>query len=63
MTTWKSIPGYEGLYEAGTNSKIRTLTITVMKGNIPCVRPGKIMKGCVTNLGYLKLNLYKDEKP
>lgn len=51
---WKSIPGFEGLYEASDSGQIRSL----YRG----VRNEKILKQVVNKDGYCRVELYKDGK-
>lgn len=52
MEKWKSIPNYEGLYEASNFGRIRSLLFNRYK----------ILKPSLNTSGYLKLNLYKEKK-
>lgn len=65
---WKSIRGFEGLYEASNYGKIRSLDRRVRSGNRfntnidSAVKKGKILKQVDTGLGYLQVCLRKDGK-
>ena len=48
--TWKSIPGYEGLYEVSNTGKVRSL-----------FRYKKILKPMLTNNGYFYYQLFKNK--
>ena len=60
---WKDIPGYEGMYQASTLGRIRSLdhySKEFMNNGVPCkqFRKGKIMKGTPDEDGYLDIALY-----
>lgn len=61
---WKDIPGYEGLYQASTKGRIRSLDKIVErppKG--PYFRPGQIFKPTIKrSSGYARVTLRKDGK-
>lgn len=51
--TWKTIPGYEGIYQASTAGHVKR--IGYGKG----AKVGRVLKGNPTKNGYLFVNLYK----
>lgn len=55
MEVWKSIDGYEGLYEVSNNGQVRSLDRYDSMGRF---RPGKVLKQCFDGKGnYLHVNL------
>jgi hypothetical protein len=58
MEEWREIPGYEGLYEASTEGRIRSLPRKTLHytGKV-IVRGGRMLNGCVTPRGYVKVSL------
>lgn len=67
MEEWRSIPGWEGFYEASTYGRIRSLARYVIcmrpwGHHIPTVswRKARIMKPAPNSRGYLTLTLHKD---
>lgn len=45
MEVWKDIPGYEGLYQASNQGKIRSLDISITeKGGKERIHKGKLLK-------------------
>jgi hypothetical protein len=62
--TWLPIPGYEGIYEASDQGRIRSLDRFVNHGlgNASRKIKGKILKCSPANHGYPAVNLYKDGK-
>jgi len=58
MEEWKEVPGYEGLYEASTEGRIRSLPRETLHytGKV-IVRGGRVLNGCVTPRGYVKVSL------
>ena len=50
METWKSIAGYEGIYEVSDQGRVKSLKFG----------KEKILKPRDNNWGYLQVNLYKD---
>ena len=66
METWKSIEGYEGLYEVSDQGRVRSLDRMVElidKGTLcKSFRPGKILSSCLVGEGYYNVNLYKNGK-
>lgn len=55
MEEWKTIPGYEGLYEISTDGRVRNLNYYRKKGNVQELKPR-------LNGGYLKIWLFKKGK-
>lgn len=49
--TWKTVKGYEGLYEVSSF------------GNVRNVNSGRVLNPCRYRTGYLSVMLYKDKKP
>ena len=66
MEEWKDIPGYEGLYQASTEGRIRSLPkpSRIRRGNkiVPFTYPGKIISVSQTKKGYLMTALFKEGK-
>lgn len=64
MPEWRDIPGFEGLYQASRNGKIRRLTAKVFhpRQNTEITRNGHVMKSYTTSDGYQALMLCKDGK-
>lgn len=59
MEIWKAIPGFEGIYEASSYGRIRSLNrikLDTIGRHQPC--PSKIIKPLAAKSGYLKVNLY-----
>lgn len=62
---WRSIQGFEGLYEASSFGRIRSLDKIVKSGNrfnkniSEAIKKGKILKQVDTGLGYLQVCLRK----
>lgn len=59
MEQWKSIPGYEGLYEASDQGQIRSLTYKQERG---MTRHGRILKQMTHPTGYKIAALSKNGK-
>ena len=60
---WKDIPGYEGLYQASSLGKIKSLDrITRRCSNTTRCIKGKIIKQRLNRNRYLKVQLYKEGK-
>ena len=54
MEVWKDIPGYEGLYQASNQGKIRSLDISITeKGCKERIHKGKLLKTYKIHNGYL----------
>lgn len=64
MEEWREIPGYEGLYEASTEGRIRSLPRETLHhtGKV-IIRGGRVLKGCVAHRGYQRVSLSRDGKP
>lgn len=65
MEIWKPIPSYEGLYEASTQGRIRSLprkTPHPRNRNMVLQRPGRILKSELDKYGYPVVTLSKDNK-
>ena len=62
--TWLPIPGYEGIYEASNQGRIRSLDRFVNHGLGSAKRKikGRVLKCNPGNHGYPAVNLYKDGK-
>jgi hypothetical protein len=60
--TWLAIPGYEGIYEASTEGRIRSLDRLVEHGlrNAKRKVKGRVLKANPGNHGYPAVNLYKE---
>ncbi|MER9685871.1 NUMOD4 motif-containing HNH endonuclease [Mesorhizobium sp. M0139] len=62
---WRTIPGFEGLYEVSDLGRVRSLDHVVLRnspyhgGLIPTRRKGRVLKPCVTD-GYEFVNIYRD---
>lgn len=54
---WKDIQGYEGLYQASTKGRIRSLDRVVRMGekNLRCT--GRIFVGKINRFGYMSINI------
>ena len=58
---WKDIPGYEGLFQASTFGRIKSLEKLVhRKNNRYYIRNEKIIKTFISNSGYERTQLYKN---
>jgi hypothetical protein len=57
IDVWKSIPGYEGLYEAHPSGLVRSLDRVDRIGRL---RRGRLLKAPLNSHGYPNLSLYKD---
>jgi hypothetical protein len=61
METWKSINGYESLYEVSEYGKVRSFdNIRVSKNGSQKLYKGKILKGVVNSVGYLCYDLFNN---
>lgn len=56
---WRPIPGYEGVYEASSLGRVRSLARVDMRGQ---ARPERILKQATLPSGRLQVNLYRDGK-
>lgn len=59
---WKPVLGYENLYEVSNLGKVRSLDRLVRRGTGVMLLKGQILKPEIDNKGYLRVDLYKDEK-
>ena len=59
---WKSINGFEGLYEASSKGRIRSLDRKVKNGNGERITRGVIIKGYVGKDNYKRVSLSKNGK-
>src|SRR5690625_5266754 len=59
---WKSVVGYEGLYEVSNRGEIRSKDRQVWNGNVYYEKKGRILKKTKTTTGYWKVELYKNKK-
>lgn len=67
IETWKPIPGFEGLYEASTQGRVRSIDRLVTGRNqsnqsFTYFRKGKVLYGDKGKDGYCRTYLYKDGK-
>jgi hypothetical protein len=63
METWKSPPGYQGLYEISTYGRIKSKSKTIYQSNgHPMTFPSKILKPELRANGYLYVMLCKNGK-
>lgn len=63
METWKSPPGYQGLYEISTYGRIKSKSKTIYQSNgHPMTFPSKILKPELHANGYLYVMLCKNGK-
>lgn len=53
MELWKDIKDYEGVYQVSNLGRIKSLDRYVKNGNGQRLKKGQILKGCVSNRGYL----------
>lgn len=55
---WRSIPGFEGLYEASTHGQIRSeRRVIAMRNGGTCVRQGRILSQATKRNGYKQVTL------
>lgn len=60
---WKTIKGYEGLYEISDKGEVRSFDRVLPCGhNSSHIRKGKILTPCGNGKGYLQIYLIKDGK-
>jgi hypothetical protein len=59
---WRSVPGYEGLYEASDLGQVRSLDRVVAAGTAPfqATRRGRVLQPYVNRHGYPVVSLSKD---
>ena len=63
MEEWKSIPGYEGLYEISSYGRVKSLEISyVRKNGVMDHKPEIILKPKNNGKGYSVVCLYKNKK-
>lgn len=61
---WRSVPGYEGLYEVSSLGRVRSLDHEVSTYNGGSyIMPGKLLRQNPTYQGYLQVKLYQRGKP
>lgn len=60
---WVPVVGYEGFYQVSTLGRVRALPreVTHYTGAV-LQRAGRILKGCVTSKGYVRVSLCRDGK-
>lgn len=61
MEEWKDIPNYEGLYQASTYGRIKSLKRFRYNHSKKQIAEERILKPGVVN-GYLRVSLWKDNK-
>lgn len=54
MEEWRTIPGYEGLYEVSNTGRVRSLDRYDSRN---CFRKGKVLSPVKSNIGYLLVSL------
>ncbi len=59
---WKDIQGYHGLYKVSNFGRVMTLPKKIKNGSGWQIRPEKILKGEITNRGYVKVTLHNNYK-
>lgn len=63
MGEWRSVVGYEGLYEVCSTGAVRGVDRYVPHGYSGTIfRPGRLMATGLNSIGYLRVNLCKDGK-
>lgn len=60
---WKPIPGYEGLYEASSYGRIRSLDKSWKSRFAVAIFPGRVLVQIEKKNGYLVVSLSKNNKP
>lgn len=64
MELWRSVPGYEGIYEVSDNGNVRSLDRMIYRATgKPFFKKGKILRAGVDTNGYYYVNLYRDGVP
>ncbi|MET3559316.1 hypothetical protein ABID29_002470 [Streptococcus rupicaprae] len=61
MEIWKTVKGYEGLYEVSNLGRVKSLDKIVPKWDGVRLLKGRILKGSVTQFGYHKVILTKNK--
>ena len=62
MEEWKSIPGYEGLYEVSSYGRVKSLEISyIRKNGIMYHKPEIILSPKTNGIGYFIVCLYKNK--
>ena len=62
MEEWKSIPGYEGLYEVSSYGRVKSLEISYIKKNgVMDHKPEIILRPKNNGTGYFTVCLYKNK--
>ena len=59
---WKDIEGFEGLYQVSNYGRVRSLERTAWNGKGYYKAPERILRVRKTHTGYLRVNLYKNNK-
>lgn len=61
---WKNIKDYDNLYQISNLGRVRSLDRYVKHSvaNVNILRKGKIIIGCIDNIGYRHVSLYKNKK-
>lgn len=60
---WKPVPGYEGLYEASDQGRVRSLDVRVpMRWGATRIRRGRILRHNITQTGYPSVMLSKSSQ-
>ena len=62
VEVWKSIMGYEGLYEVSNLGRVRSLDREIVRYNGTHIKRGKMKAICNISNGYKGVNLCKDGK-
>lgn len=57
---WKDIPGYEGLYKVSNHGRVMSVKFGPKTNSVRLHETSKVLKPSITNVGYLKVQLYKD---
>lgn len=62
VEVWKDIPGFEGLYQASNQGRIRSLDMRVKYKNTTgtALKKGRVLSPKTTNTGYLEVVLMKN---
>lgn len=66
MEEWKDIKGYEGLYQVSSEGRVKSLSREVETlnkyGTMIKTICSRILVPCLSSVGYMNVNLYKDKK-